>query len=38
MTSEMDGLTGSFLFCFIILRQNVIFSFWYFFCKDMSVK
>lgn len=38
MTSEMDGLTGSSLFCFIILRQNVIFSFWYFFCKDISVK
>ncbi|KDS72918.1 putative membrane protein [Parabacteroides distasonis str. 3776 D15 iv] len=38
MTSEMDGLTGSSLFCFIILRQNVIFLFWYFFCKDISVK
>lgn len=34
----MDGLTGSSLFYVIILRQNVMFSFWYFFCKDIGVK
>ena len=33
----MDGLTGSSLFCFIILGQNVMFLFWYFFCKDIGV-
>lgn len=38
MTSEMDGLTGSPLFYFMILRQNVIFLVWYLFCKDIGVK